>query len=60
MPSSCPIDFGAIRKPANDQPINIRCGADLCGTTLDHFIGAGYSFRFDFRRHRQGESRSAR
>ena len=46
------VDFGAIYKPTNNQQLDVRGGLGLSAATLDHFVGAGYSFRFDFYRGR--------
>ena len=44
------VDFGTTYKATRNQQIDLRGGAGLSAAALDHFIGVGYSFRFDLYR----------
>ncbi len=46
------VDFGTTYKITNDQQVDVRGGLGLSAASLDHFVGAGYSLRFNFYRHR--------
>ena len=41
------VDFGTTYKLTSNQQVDIRGGAGLSAAALDHFLGAGYSFRFN-------------
>lgn len=40
-------DFGLIYKLTRNQQIDVRGGAGLSANAVEHFVGAGYSFRFN-------------
>ena len=40
------LHFGAACKIANQQQLDLHFGAGLSSAAIDHFIGIGYSFRF--------------
>lgn len=44
------VDFGALYKLTRNQQVDVRGGAGLSAAAVDHFLGAGYSFRFNLRR----------
>lgn len=44
------IDFGTTYKLTSNQQVDLRGGLGLSSAALDHFIGAGYSFRFNAKR----------
>ena len=44
------VDFGMTYKLTNNQQVDVRGGAGLSAAALDHFVGAGYSFRFNLYR----------
>jgi hypothetical protein len=48
------LHFGTARRPAPEQRIDVHCGVGLSSSTVDHFIGVGYSFRPQVFRH-QGQ-----
>ena len=41
------IDFGALYRPTKRQQLDFRSGFGLSGAATDHFVGLGYSVRFD-------------
>jgi hypothetical protein len=41
------FDLGTTYKLTNNQQIDLRGGIGLSASSLDHFIGGGYSFRFN-------------
>lgn len=42
------VDFGTTYKLTNNQQVDFRGGIGLTASSLDHYIGGGYSFRFNF------------
>lgn len=46
------IDFGSTYKLSKNQQIDLRGGTGLSAAAVDHFVGAGYSFRFSLKQHR--------
>ena len=44
------VNFGMTYKLTNNQQVDVRGGLGLSAAALDHFVGAGYSFRFDLYR----------
>lgn len=50
------IHFGTSYKLTTHQQVDFHVGWGLSAAAPDHFIGAGYSFRYDFKRpHLKGE-----
>jgi hypothetical protein len=45
------LHFGTAWRPAPEQQIDVHCGVGLSSSTVDHFIGVGYSFRLQVFRH---------
>jgi hypothetical protein len=46
------IDFGMAYKSSPHQQLDFHCGFGLSAATPDHFIGVGYSVRFQVIRSR--------
>lgn len=44
------LHFGAAFRPTPHQQIDVHVGVGLSAAAVDHFIGAGYSFRFQVAR----------
>ena len=44
------VDFGTSYKLNNNQQLDLRGGLGFSAASLDHFVGAGYSFRFNLYR----------
>lgn len=44
------VDFGGTYKLTNNQQVDLRGGLGLSAAALDHYIGAGYSVRFNLYR----------
>jgi hypothetical protein len=42
------VDLGTTYKLTNNQQVDFRAGFGLSASSLDHYIGGGYSFRFNF------------
>ena len=40
------VDFGSTYKLTDNQQVDVRGGVGLSSAAVDHYIGAGYSFRF--------------
>ena len=45
------LHFGTAFKPTPRQQLDLHLGVGLSSTAVDHFIGVGYSFRFQVVRH---------